>query len=409
MLNENGTETFIYPDGTVITIRPDGTPETTVRPDGTVVSFRLDGTTETVTCPSGTVITYHPDGTRESATAMAGTVTTYRPDGTRESAIASEGTVTVYRQDGTEDIDPGMVGRDHRTIPAEYVSDDSTRAVPWGWRAACSCGWLGELRRPASRNSARDETRAHVVTERDLGDHQAAECRRDIAAAKAAAAILRPRLGANWDYMIISGATTNVGTPALRVVLDPTDDLPDGHGNSEGAAPGAESEAARMLVRLVRRGCLPDVDGIRAVCGGVAVLRTELIGPQGRFVGGILDRAREFTYADGAALAAVCAPDRIASVPARVAARRAAWAGGRGVALEAAWDAAYNPAYRAADAAWSALWADAWAATWAAAWAVACRDLIGEGFTQEQYDILTSPWRRAIGPAHPGDRGRGLS
>jgi hypothetical protein len=32
------------------------------------------------------------------------------------------------------------------------------------------------------------------------------------------------------------------------------------------------------------------------------------------------------------------------------------------------------------------------------------RDLIGSyGFTQAHYDLLTGPWARVIGPAHPDD------
>jgi hypothetical protein len=32
------------------------------------------------------------------------------------------------------------------------------------------------------------------------------------------------------------------------------------------------------------------------------------------------------------------------------------------------------------------------------------RDLVGSEFTQEHYDYLTGPWRRNVGPVHPGDR-----
>ena len=32
------------------------------------------------------------------------------------------------------------------------------------------------------------------------------------------------------------------------------------------------------------------------------------------------------------------------------------------------------------------------------------RHLIGSDFTQEHYDYLTGPWRRNVGPVHPGDR-----
>lgn len=43
-------------------------------------------------------------------------------------------------------------------------------------------------------------------------------------------------------------------------------------------------------------------------------------------------------------------------------------------------------------------------AAWDAAGALSVRDLISEdGFTQEHYDILTGPWRKAIGPLHADD------
>lgn len=39
-----------------------------------------------------------------------------------------------------------------------------------------------------------------------------------------------------------------------------------------------------------------------------------------------------------------------------------------------------------------------------AAWALITRDLIGtEGYTQEHYDLITTPWRKVIGPIHPDD------
>jgi hypothetical protein len=135
----------------------------------------------------------------------------------------------------------------------------------------------------------------------------------------------------------------------------------------------------------------------------------ELLGPQGRFVEAILDRARKFTYVDGTALAAAWDATRVQDdrVDARNAAWNAAWnAGRRDAALDAAAHAAYDPAYHAGVAAdtWWALWFDAWGAAWASAQAVACRDLIGgQGFGQGQYDTLTGPWRRVIGPVHPGD------
>jgi hypothetical protein len=78
--------------------------------------------------------------------------------------------------------------------------------------------------------------------------------------------------------------------------------------------------------------------------------------------------------------AAVLTPDEAERLAAaRAAARAAAWAaaGAAGAAGAAAWDAAG---------------------------ALAVRDLIGpHGFTQEHYDLLTGPWRTAIGPVHPDD------
>ena len=43
------------------------------------------------------------------------------------------------------------------------------------------------------------------------------------------------------------------------------------------------------------------------------------------------------------------------------------------------------------------------AAAWDAAGALLCRDLIGQTFTQAHYDLLTGPWRAAVGPIHPDD------
>jgi NADH dehydrogenase FAD-containing subunit len=80
--------------------------------------------------------------------------------------------------------------------------------------------------------------------------------------------------------------------------------------------------------------------------------------------------------------------------------------------LYAAGDAAW---YAAGDAAWYAAGNAAWDAARDAAWnaardaardaalALVGRDLIGGTFTQQHYDTLTGPWRKAIGPIHPDD------
>ena len=89
---------------------------------------------------------------------------------------------------------------------------------------------------------------------------------------------------------------------------------------------------------------------------------------------------------------------------ARDAARGAAWDAARGAAWDAARDAARGAARGAAwdaarGAAWDAARGAAWDAARDAAWGLVVRDLIGKrGFTQAQYDLLTGPWRSAIGP-----------
>ena len=101
------------------------------------------------------------------------------------------------------------------------------------------------------------------------------------------------------------------------------------------------------------------------------------LGPQGREVAALIDRARHLTPDETAGLAA-----------AWDAARDAAWDTARVAAGAAAWDAAVDAA---------------WVAARAAAGLVS-RDLIGKvGLTQAHYDTLTSPWRTVIGPIHPED------
>ncbi|MCC6232831.1 MAG: hypothetical protein IT580_09325, partial [Verrucomicrobiales bacterium] len=157
----------------------------------------------------------------------------------------------------------------------------------------------------------------------------------------------------------------------------------------------------------------------------------EVFGPQWREIVALVRRAAVLTpeEADGV-------PVRDAAWPtATEAARDAAWHAWHAAtnaawhAWHAAWDAAWHAGHAATNAAWHAwhaAWDAAWhaghAATnaawhaWHAAWHAACdaateaaralavRHLIGHGrFTQEHYDELTMPWRKAIGRIHPDD------
>ena len=85
----------------------------------------------------------------------------------------------------------------------------------------------------------------------------------------------------------------------------------------------------------------------------------QALGPQGREVAAIIDRARMLTT------------DELRQLDA---ARAAAWDAARAAAWAAAWDAVRN-------------------AAWDAALATLVRDLI----TPEQYDLLMAPWRTVIG------------
>jgi hypothetical protein len=120
-------------------------------------------------------------------------------------------------------------------------------------------------------------------------------------------------------------------------------------------------------------------------------------GPHGEHVAALIARA----YTTGADEAKELAAARDAARDAaRGAARAAARDAARDAARGAAWDAAGGAA---GDAAWEAAWDAAWGAAWGAAGALIIRDLIGDQFTQAHYDLLTGPWRRAIGPVHPDD------
>lgn len=93
----------------------------------------------------------------------------------------------------------------------------------------------------------------------------------------------------------------------------------------------------------------------------------QALGPQGREVVAIIDRARMLTTDELRQLGA-------ARVAARGAARVAAWDATRNAARDATWDAAWNAARDAA-------------------LATLVRDLI----TPKQYDLLMAPWRTVIG------------
>ena len=105
----------------------------------------------------------------------------------------------------------------------------------------------------------------------------------------------------------------------------------------------------------------------------------QALGPQGREVAAIIDRARMLTTDELRQLAA-----------AWDAAWDAAWGAAWGAARDAAWDAARDAAW---DAARNAARNAAWAAARDAALATLVRDLI----TPEQHDLLMAPWRTVIG------------
>ena len=103
----------------------------------------------------------------------------------------------------------------------------------------------------------------------------------------------------------------------------------------------------------------------------------QALGPQGREVAAIIDRARMLTT------------DELRQLDA---ARAAAWDAARAAAWAAAWDAARVAARDAArDAAW-------YAARYTAR-ALVVRDVI----SREHYDALTLPWASVIGKVHPDD------
>jgi len=127
------------------------------------------------------------------------------------------------------------------------------------------------------------------------------------------------------------------------------------------------------------------------------------LGPQGAQVAALIERCATLTADDVRRLVAARDAARDAAWGAtRYAARDAAWGATRDAAWDAVWDAAR-------DAAWVTVWDAArdaaWDAAWVAARALLLRDLIGQhpGWDQGAYDLLTGPWRQAIGPLHPDD------
>jgi hypothetical protein len=139
---------------------------------------------------------------------------------------------------------------------------------------------------------------------------------------------------------------------------------------------------------------------IRARLARIEITDADLadtFGPQWEAIVALVRRAAVLTPDEAERLAAARDAARAATWDA---ARAATWAATRaaaGAAGAAAWAAAWDAAGAAAGAA-------AWDAAWDAAGALVVRDLIGQhGFTQEHYDLLTGPWRTAIGPVHPDD------
>jgi len=122
-------------------------------------------------------------------------------------------------------------------------------------------------------------------------------------------------------------------------------------------------EAADAAVWTPNATALPDKRAAVAWLVTAEVDAWQALGPQGREVAAIIDRARMLTT------------DELRQLDA---ARDAAWG--------AAWDAARN-------AAWGVPWCAAWDAARDAALATLVRDLI----TPKQHDLLMAPWRTVIG------------
>ena len=125
----------------------------------------------------------------------------------------------------------------------------------------------------------------------------------------------------------------------------------------------------------------------------------EVFGPQGVYVQALIERLDAMTPAEAEALAAAAwgAAARAAAwgdAARGDAARAAAWDAARAAAWDTAWDTARAAAW---DTAWDT--ADAARAAADAAAGLLVRDLI----STEEYDALTMPVRRVLGPIHPDD------
>jgi hypothetical protein len=94
------------------------------------------------------------------------------------------------------------------------------------------------------------------------------------------------------------------------------------------------------------------------------------LGPNGRYVAGVIKRTRQLTYQEAVDL-------------------RAAWGAAWGAARDAAWGAARGATRGAAR---GAAWDAARGAAWGAAIALLVRDLISD----EHFDSLYGPWAKVI-------------
>ena len=148
---------------------------------------------------------------------------------------------------------------------------------------------------------------------------------------------------------------------------------------------------------------------VREVDGHVA------LGPQGAEVAALIEKSATLTADDVRRLGATwdtiwgatpgATRDTIwgAAWDATRAARGAAWGAARDATWKVAWGAVRDAWGAPPD--WDAAWDAARDATWDTARGLLLRDLIGHhpGWDQGAYDLLTGPWRQAIGPVHPDD------
>jgi hypothetical protein len=175
--------------------------------------------------------------------------------------------------------------------------------------------------------------------------------------------------GPGW-YHLATVPTECVGMswPCRLFEVEPADDLGDHR-------PRGAYKVGATSVRVLR-----EIDAHGA------------LGPQGVQVAAIIERCATLTA------------DEVSRL-------NAAWDAARGTARGTTWDAAWDATRVAARvAAWdAALYAAAGDAArdaaLGAAWGLLLRDLIGQrpGWDQDAYDLLTGPWRDAIGPIHPDD------